>query len=172
VTAELVQIGTDYIDAGGTWGRVMQVLIGHDNLKGSITNTDGSLNLIQRWNLADSGWSFDTGADTLLGGAGNDSLVGGHGNDVLDGGDGTDTAVWFGVAANFEVQVVGSGTSKDVALVDTFTGEVDIIRNIEQLQIGGVNFDATSLESLANVEAYLATHTDHHLEVVLVGLVG
>jgi hypothetical protein len=57
-----------------------------------------------------------------------------------------------------------------VALIDTSSGEVDIIRNIEQLQIGGVNFDATRLESVANVEAYLATHTDHHLQVVLVGL--
>ena len=105
-----------------------------------------------------------------MGGAGNDTLVGGHGNDVLDGGDGTDSAVWFGTGANFEVRVVGSGTAKDVALVDTSSGEVDIIRNIEQLQIGGVSFDATKLESVANVEAYLAAHTDHHLEVVLVGL--
>jgi hypothetical protein len=47
---------------------------------------------------------------------------------------------------------------------------VDIIRNIEQLQIGGVSFDSTRLESFANVEAYLATHADHQLQVVLVGL--
>ena len=148
----------------------MQVLISHNNLKGTITNADGSLNLTQSWSLADSGWSSDTGADTLLGGAGNDTLVGGRGSDLLDGGDGVDTAVWFGTAANFEVKIVGSGATKDVALLDTFSGEVDIIRNIEQLQIGGVSFDSTRLESLASVDAYLASHTDHHLEVVLVGL--
>jgi hypothetical protein len=170
VMPELVQIGVDHINAGGTWSRVMQVLISHNNLKGAITNTDGSLNLTQSWSLADSGWSSDTGADTLLGGAGNDTLVGGHGNDVLDGGDGTDSALWYGQASNFEVRIVGSGTAKDVALVDTSSGEVDIIRNIEQLQIGGVSFDSTRLESFANVEAYLATHADHQLQVVLVGL--
>ena len=66
--------------------------------------------------------------------------------------------------------MVGNGTSKDVALLDTSSGEVDIIRNIEQLQIGGVNFDASRLGSLLSVEAYLASHTDHHLQVVLLGL--
>ena len=172
VTPELVHIGVDHINAGGTWGRVVQVLIGADTFKAGMLNTDGSMTLTQQWSLTDSGWSSDTGADTLLGGAGNDTLVGGHGNDVLDGGDGTDTAVWFGQAANFEVQIVGTGANKDVALVDKSSGEVDIIRNLEQLQIGGVNLDATKLETLANVEAYLASHTDHHLEVVLVGLAG
>ena len=172
VTAELLQIGTDYINAGGSYGRVVEVLVKHDNFKSGLLNTDGSMTLTQSWNLADSGWSSDTGKDTLLGGAGNDTLVGGHGNDVLDGGDATDTAVWFATAANFEVQIVGSGVAKDVALFDTSSGELDIIRNIEQLQIGGVSFDSTKLESVANVEAYLATHTDHHLQVVLVGLAG
>ena len=104
------------------------------------------------------------------GGAGNDTLIGGRGNDLLDGGDGTDSALWYGQAANFEVRIVTNGTTKDVALVDTSSGEMDIIRNIEQLQIGGVSFDSTTLESLANVEAYLAAHADHHLEIVLVGL--
>jgi Ca2+-binding RTX toxin-like protein len=172
VTAELLQIGTDYINAGGSYGRVVEVLVKHDNFKSGLLNTDGSMTLTQSWNLADSGWSSDTGKDTLLGGAGNDTLVGGHGNDVLDGGDATDTAVWFATAANFEVQIVGSGVAKDVALFDTSSGELDIIRNIEQLQIGGVSFDSTKLESVAIVEAYLATHTDHHLQVVLVGLAG
>ena len=35
---------------------------------------------------------------------------------VLDGGEGSDTAVWVGLAANWEVRIVGSGTALDVAL--------------------------------------------------------
>ena len=170
VTPALVQSNTDFINAGGSWGQLMHTLIASDKLKAGISNTDGSLNLIQTTSIADSGWSFDAGNDTLLGGAGNDTLIGGRGNDLLDGGDGADIALWYGQASNFEVRIVTTGTTKDVALIDTSSGEVDIIRNIEQLQIGGVNFDATRLESVANVEAYLATHTDHHLQVVLVGL--
>ena len=99
--------------------------------------------------------------------------MGGRGNDLLDGGAGSDTAVWFGLAANFEVKIISSGSGvKDVALVDTRSGEVDVIRNIEQLQIGGVSLGATSLQNVAAVETWLAAHTDHHLEVVLVGLAG
>ena len=167
-----IQSNTSMINAGGNWGQLIDALIKSDNFKAALLNADGSMTLTQVSSMADSGWAFDTGNDTLLGGAGNDTLIGGRGNDVLDGGDGTDSALWYGQAANFEVKIVGSGTAKDVALVDTSSGEVDIIRNIEQVQIGGVNFDSTKLESLSNVEAYLASHTDHHLEVVLVGLAG
>jgi hypothetical protein len=170
VTDAQILSNTSLINAGGSWGQLVDALIKSDNFKAALLNTDGSMTLTQSTSMADSGWAFDTGADTLLGGAGNDTLIGGRGGDVLDGGDGTDTAVWFGLASNFEVKIVGSGAAKDVALVDTSSGEVDIIRNIEQLQIGGVSFDSIKLESLASVEAYLATHTDHHLEVVLVGL--
>ena len=170
LTDAQVQSNTSLITAGGSWGQLVDVLIKSDNFRAGLLNADGSMNLTQNWSLADSGWASDSGADTLLGGAGNDTLVGGRGSDVLDGGDGVDSAQWFGLAANFEVQIVGSGTAKDVALVDTSSGEVDIIRNIEQVQIGGVSFDATKLGTVANVEAYLASHTDHHLEVVLVGL--
>ena len=170
VTDAQVQSNTNLINAGGSWGQLIDALIKSDNFKVSLLNADGSMTLTQVSSMADSGWAFDTGADTLLGGAGNDTLIGGRGNDLLDGGDGADIALWYGQASNFELRIVGSGTTKDVALVDTSSGEVDIIRNIEQLQIGGVNFDATRLESVANVEAYLATHTDHHLQVVLVGL--
>jgi hypothetical protein len=172
VTDAQIQSNTNLINAGGSWGQLVDALIKSDNFKAALLNADGSMTLTQISSMADSGWSFDMGADTLLGGAGNDTLIGGRGNDVLDGGDGTDSALWFGQPANFEVRIVGSGTARDVALVDTANGEVDIIRNIEQLQIGGVTFDATKLESLSNVEAYLAVHTDHHLQVVLVGLAG
>jgi hypothetical protein len=172
VTDAQIQSNTNLINAGGSWGQLVDALIKSDNFKAALLNADGSMTLTQSSSMADSGWAFDTGADTLLGGAGNDTLIGGRGNDVLDGGDGTDSALWFGQPANFEVRIVGSGTARDVALIDTSSGEVDIIRNIEQLQIGGVNFDATKLESLSNVEAYLVAHTDHHLQVVLVGLAG
>lgn len=172
VTPELVALGVEHIDTAGSWGRVMQLLVAHTNNKGSITNADGSLNLTQNWSLAEAGWSLDTGADTLLGGAGNDTLVGGRGNDVLDGGEGSDTAVWVGLAANWEVRMVGSGTALDVALFNRQSGESDIIRNIEQLEIGGKSYDAAALQSPANVQAYLTTHADAQLEVVLVGLGG
>jgi Ca2+-binding RTX toxin-like protein len=172
VTDAQIQSSTNLLNAGGTWAQLIDTLINHDNFKAALLNADGSMTLTQSSSLSEIGWSSDTGADTLLGGAGNDTLVGGRGNDVLDGGDGTDIALWFGTAANFEVEILGSGANKDVALLNTSTGEVDIIRNIEQLQIGGVNFDATKLESLSNVETYLASHTDHHLQVVLLGLAG
>jgi hypothetical protein len=170
VTDAQVQSNTSLINAGGSWGQLVDALIKSDNFKAGLLNADGSMTLTQVSSMADSGWAFDTGNDTLLGGAGNDALIGGRGNDLLDGGDGIDTAAWYGNAANFEVKIVTTGTTKDVALLDTSSGEVDIIRSIEQLQIGGVSFDSTTLESVATVEAYLATHTDHHLEVVLVGL--
>ncbi|MCX7246569.1 MAG: VCBS domain-containing protein [Burkholderiales bacterium] len=170
VTNEQILSNTNLIIAGGSWGQLVDALIKSQNFKVSLLNADGSMTLTQVSSMADSGWAFDTAADTLLGGAGNDTLIGGRGSDLLDGGDGADSALWYGQAANFEVRIVTTGTTKDVALLDTSSGEVDIIRNIEQLQIGGVSFDSTKLESLANVEAYLATHTDHHLEIVLVGL--
>ncbi|OYU45063.1 MAG: hypothetical protein CFE44_09525, partial [Burkholderiales bacterium PBB4] len=170
VTNDLVKIGVDYLAEGGTWGRILQVLASDAHVKDSMTTATGELSITKTWTIADSGWSSDTGADTLIGGDGDDRLVGGGGNDVLDGGAGEDTAVWTGLAANFLVRLVGTGASRDVALVNSLTGETDIIRNIEFLQIGDKKYDSSELQNLVAVSNYLQTHADAHLEVVLVGL--
>ncbi len=49
------------------------------------------------------------GNDSLDGGAGNDRLSGGAGNDQLIGGAGIDTAVFAGLAAQYQVQRTSSG---------------------------------------------------------------
>ena len=174
-TDELVKVGTDYLAAGGNWTKVVQVLVQHENLTRKITDTSGGLKLTQPWSFGDAGWSSDAGADTLLGGLGNDLLIGGGGNDMLDGGMGTDTAVWFGNSADFTVKIVstpvaGAAPTKDVAIVNTRTGDFDIVRSIEWVQFGDKTLDVQKLQSVANLEAYLSTHTDTNLEVVLMGL--
>ncbi len=169
-TPTLVQTGVDYVNAGGTWGRVLQVLAQYAPARLQQTQANGDTALTQPSTWADSGWASDTGADTLLGGAGNDTLVGGGGDDVLDGGAGTDTAIWAGTASGFVVTLTGTGTDARVALVDTRIGSTDTLQSIEWLSIGGQSFNATPLQSVDAVRHYLATHTDHHLEVVLVGV--
>ena len=170
VTGDALVLGRNHLAAGGTYGQILQALMDYQNVKASITTASGELSLTKTWTIADSGWSSDTGADTLLGGDGDDRLIGGGGNDVLDGGAGEDTAVWTGLASNFLVRVVGSGASRDVALVNSASGETDIIRNIEFLQIGDKRYDASELQNIAAVATYLETHAEAHLEVVLVGL--
>lgn len=174
-TDALIQLGVDHLASGGTWGKVIQYLVQNDNLTSKITDATGALKLTQAWSFADSGWSFDTGNDTLLGGAGNDRLIGGGGNDILDGGTGFDTAVWFGNSKDFGVKivstsVVGSMPIKDVAIFNKLSGELDILRAIERAEFGDKALDVQKLQSVSAVEAYLATNTDAGLEVVLVGL--
>lgn len=169
-SSELLQIGTDFFNAGGSVGTAVRVLAQYSPLRQQLTDVNGDIRLTRTATLSDSGWGLGDGGDTLNAGAGNDILVGGGGNDTLNGGSGTDLAVWAGRVQDFKVTVVGTGTTAQVGLVDTRLGTTDLIDSIEQLSIGGQNFNATPLQSVEMVRSYLATHTDTHLEVVLMGV--
>jgi Ca2+-binding RTX toxin-like protein len=169
-SAQLIQIGTDFFNAGGTAGAAVRVLAQLSPLRQQLTDANGNLVLTRTAVLGDSGWGQGDGDDILTGGAGNDTLVGGAGNDLLSGGDGTDLAVWAGRLQDFKVTVIGAGADAKVALVDTRLGTTDTLQSIELLSIGGQNLSAAPLQSVDAVRNYLATHSDHHLEVVLVGL--
>lgn len=169
-STQLLEIGTDFFNAGGSAGIAMRVLSQYSPLRQQLTDTNGDIRLTRTASLTDSGWGLGDGDDTLNGGTGNDTLIGGGGNDTLNGGSGTDLAVWAGRVQDFKVTVVGIGATAKVGLVDTHLGTTDLIESIEQLSIGGENLNATPLQSVEVVRSYLATHTDTHLEVVLMGV--
>jgi Ca2+-binding RTX toxin-like protein len=171
-SAELLKIGADFFNAGGSLGLAVQVLAQLSPLRQQLTDANGDIRLVRTATLGDSGWGLGDGGDVLTGGAGNDTLVGGGGGDALIGGEGTDTGVWSGRVKDFKVAVVGLGADSTVALIDTRLGTTDTIDSIEILSIAGQQFGAMPLQSVDAVRNYLATHTDHSLEVVLIGLGG
>ena len=146
-----------------------------------LITSEGRLNLTQATALGELGWGADSGNDTLLGGAGNDVLIGGNGNDILDGGKGTDMAVFMGAVQHFSIKLRASTASDAVAGEQEFvlrhnnTGESDILRDVELLQIGGQAYWLTA-QALEPDEGYQALAAYVQLadaqELVLVGLPG
>ena len=177
-SAELVDVGVQYIEAGGSWSEGLGLLVAHANVRGQITQDDGLLSLTQA-SLGEMGWGADSGNDTLLGGAGNDVLIGGGGNDILDGGEGTDMAVFFGALEHFSLQVRAStaqGASagqQEVVLRNGLSGEQDVLRDGELLQVGGQAYWLKAQDLQAG-DAYqpLAEHVQlvPEQELAIVGL--
>lgn len=140
-TAQNVQIAVDFLGQGGTWTQALDFLVHLPQVKGAITtqtSAGAQLNLIQVGTIAETGWSGDSGNDTLLGGTGNDVLVGGGGNDVLDGGEGTDMAVYVGLLQNYSFKLQAGANGQQEVLVRYIpSGEEDTLRSVELLQVGG-----------------------------------
>lgn len=73
----------------------------------------------------------DFQANSIVAGAGNDLLEGGAGNDILNGGAGLDTALYAGVAASFDVKILG----KNISVIDRQGNEgIDTLEGIERIQ--------------------------------------
>ena len=159
-TEQNIQTGLDYLAQGGSWSEGLGYLVTHANVRQTITNEGQSqLRLTQNTTLSEAGWGADSGADTLLGGAGNDVLIGGSGNDILDGGQGTDMAVFVGAVQNFSLKLRASTASdavagqQEVVLRYNLSGEEDILRSVELVQIGGQAY-RLELQGLQPEEAY------------------
>ena len=90
VNSDWVDLGIEHINNGGSWGDALLFMARHDNLRSGILDNNGALKLTQNLQTSETGWSSDTGSDTLIGGQGNDTLVGNGGADVLRGGAGND----------------------------------------------------------------------------------
>jgi VCBS repeat-containing protein len=141
-TAQNVQVGLDYLAQGGTWSSGLDYLVTQPQAYGAIA-VDGRLALSKSTPMSEVGWMPGSGDDTLVGGAGNDVLIGGGGNDVLDGGEGTDLAAFVGAVKHFTVLTRASTApaaavgEKEVVLRNTLSGEEDVLRSIELLEIGG-----------------------------------
>ena len=93
---ELIQLGVNYIENGGSWSEGLLALSLHDNHRQQMKNDLGELQLHQKYSISETGWSADVSDDQLFGGYGDDILVGGFGSDLLDGGKGEDIAVQLG----------------------------------------------------------------------------
>ncbi|MEN9373569.1 MAG: hypothetical protein RIR79_1121, partial [Pseudomonadota bacterium] len=137
-STELVNLGVNYLNGGGTWSDVWLALARYSTNASKITDTQGGVQLISGSALNETGWSFASGEDTLRGGAGNDVLVGGNGNDVLDGGAGTDVAAFLGQLEDYQAALHMNTTTgqHDVWVRNKLTGEVDTMRNVEMMKIG------------------------------------
>ena len=179
-TDENIQMGMAYLAQGGTWAGGLEYLVTHSNVRDLITS-QGRVSLTQGTALGELGWGADSGNDTLLGGAGKDVLIGGNGNDILDGGEGTDMATFMGAVKHFSIKLRASTSSDAVAGEQEFvlrhnnTGESDILRGVELLQIGGQAYWLTA-QALEPDEGYQALAAYVQLadaqELVLVGLPG
>ena len=142
VTDTLIKAVTDHISAGGTWADAVLAGIHHANFRAALEDSNGNLNLIQSFRQSESGWSADTGNDSLYGGDGNDTLIGGRGNNTLDGGDGIDTAKYSGNFADYSLLREGKTltitSNHRVALSSSLSDQsidsVDTLSQIERLQ--------------------------------------
>ena len=103
------------------------------------------------------------------------------GNDVLDGGAGSDMAVFFGAVQHMGIKLRASTAAdaapgqQEVVLRHNLSGEEDILRGVEWLQVGGQAY-RLELQGLAAEDAYQAlagyvVQADAQ-ELVLVGLPG
>jgi Ca2+-binding RTX toxin-like protein len=147
-----IQTGVDFLLVKGPEGNDFVKNIGFVQFDHDILNVqfgeDGGDTLIGHTDIPK--WDAEgrdiligqTGDDSISGLGGDDTLRGGSGNDVLDGGDGSDTAVFAGLAADYEVTFDGVET-----IVVTGPDGVDRLKNIEKLV-----FDDRSLDILIGTD--------------------
>jgi len=149
---QLAEAVADYIAQGGSWGEVLLAGVLHANYRAQFEDADGTLSLTQSLSSGESGWSADTGDDTLAGGAGNDTLIGGRGSDILDGGDGLDTAVFSGNLS--DSQLTWDGDTLLVANGD----DTDQLTGIERLQFDDMSIalDVTADGNAGLTMAFIA----------------
>ena len=153
--SEIVALGVQFIENGGSWAEATLYLAQHANHRDSLLDSEGNLTLTQSYQVGELGWSPDAGADVLYGGAGDDILIGGRGNDTLDGGAGTDTARQAYNQDDYQLQVNAAGevelVYRDQAYVETDT-LIDIESLVfadQSLDVSFSNLDATTLKSVA-----------------------
>lgn len=172
-TKELIQFGTTYLAGGGNWADIWLALARDSTNANKITDAQGNVSLINSQRLSDTGWSVNSGDDTLFGGAGNDVLVGGGGNDEIDGGTGTDMAVWFGAIGDFEAAITpstlqgASAGTHDVLVRHKLTGEVDTVRNIELFKIGDTVYSVAQGQPQPADGVYVALNS--YVQPVIIG---
>ena len=137
-TNELVTLGVNHLNGGGSWGSVWLALAKAPQHTATLTDAQGNLSIVAHANLSETGWSLNAGDNSLEGGAGNDVLIGGMGNNVLDGGAGVDLAVFFGIAADFEAALVRNATTgtHEMQFRHKLTGAVNTVRDVEYFQFG------------------------------------
>jgi hypothetical protein len=107
------------------------------------------------------------GRDTLLGGGGRDTLVGGAGNDLLEGGGGRDTAVFSGVASDYEYILLEDGR---IRVTDLNGNEgVDILDGIEFLRFADVTIPASAVPCFAAGTLILTDRGEVAVEAIAPG---
>jgi len=143
-TTEIIQLGVDFINQGGSWADGLLYLAHHDNARNKLIDNEGNLNLTQALVTGEVGWSEDIGSDILRGGAGDDILIGGRGSDILDGGSGMDIAQQIGNATYYNFLVNHNG---QLQLSTIGTNEDDILLGIETVVFGDqeLSTDASNL---------------------------
>jgi hypothetical protein len=173
-TTELVALGVNHLNGGGTWGDIWLTLARDSRHASTMKDAQGNWALIDQA-LNGIGWQANSGDDQLFGGDGNDVLIGGVGNDLLDGGSGADIAVLFGAVADFEVSVTAStqvgaaAGAQDVLIRSKLTGDVDTLRGIEFAKIGHTIYSVANVmpglvdSVYAPLEGYVQPVTDAQL---------
>lgn len=91
------------------------------------------------------------GGEYIDGGAGDDTIAGGGGDDVIEGGTGTDTALYSGLAHNYEMSVT-AGVAVAIADRRGVDGQ-DILTNIETIRFADQTIDTASLIRASNLDA-------------------
>ena len=92
----------------------------------------------------------DKGADTLYGGNNDDTLTGGGGNDTLDGGAGSDTAVYSGIASNYQVTRLTATSYQVTDLRSNSPDGTDTLTNIERIQWGDGSFTGLVAQNIVD----------------------
>lgn len=156
--ASLVALGVDYLKAGGSWADVWLALVRSSGYAQALTDAQGRLHLVERDAPGELGWRGDAGDNQLFGGAGNDVLIGGPGNNLLDGGSGTDMAVYFGALADYELAVQRNPGADGLQWLirHKATGNVDTVRNVELLMVGGSVYEVHAAPAGAGTGGYAA----------------
>jgi len=154
VTEQDIQSAVDYITNGGSWVDGFLALSQHDNHQSQLLDNTGELVLVQDYQIGETGWSADTGNDTLLGGEGNDTLIGGRGSDMLNGGSGVDLVLHVENKADYQFLISTTG----LTLRHLFTDDRDTLIDVEQiafadqtLDISGSNLVVGNLHSVAGL---------------------
>lgn len=155
VSNNWVNLGLEYLNNGGSWSEVLLFAVRHDNLKNTILDEDGYLQLTQSLQTSEVGWSADTGNDMLIGGQGDDTLVGGRGHNTLDGGLGVDSAIVTETADShhFVVNVEGqlSNHRNDENDINDLVNVENIVFSDKTLDISASNLNPVTLKNIAGL---------------------
>ncbi len=153
VSSDWIDLGLEHLNNGGSWSEVLLFLVRHDNLKNTLLDEDGYLQLTQDLHTSELGWAADAGNDILLGGPGDDTLVGGRGHNILDGGLGVDSAVMTETADAHHFVVNGEGQLRVHRNDENSTNVLIDVENIvfsdKTLDISASNLNPATLKSIA-----------------------
>ncbi len=154
-SADLVNLGINFLNNGGNWGQILLFMATHENLTSRLLDTNGNLRLTQDLIISEQGISTTNGSDILNGGQGDDILIDGFGFNQFNGGTGFDSVHLVETLNTHRISLNNEGQvtieRDDARAVNTLNGIEEVRFSDQTLTISFENLDKQTLKHVAGI---------------------